>query len=406
MKKRFISESNFKYTWEYIKYLLSNKQDRLPEGSIGQILKKVDNGVEWSDDCEELEMEDIKDIFFTFEEVEPSKARTLDVVFANKNTGKVVIARKWNTNMYPPEIYVPIGLVVIPGEHGVLKNEGELTNHCGVMSLVDMYSTHPETGKPQDEQNLVYQRLPFGGASSPATVHVEKDLKQYPLINFVGDEGVVTQTLKGTVNTAYLPSDNFNTIKNPFYDKTSYFYNDDKYYAPCPYLTDRSYNSIYGQITSPSTEENSLSDFNGIKNTKLITNLATGQKEWKTQGSIENIGGVGYYPAACCCARYKTIGTKAFVDCNEDELKAGTGFWYFPAMGELGYVVIRFKEINDTITELINLYGVGSKILEEFIYSSSTKYDEDSINGLDMSDGQIKSFGRTNLGFIRAFLRL
>lgn len=88
------------------------------------------------------------------------------------------------------------------------------------------------------------------------------------------------------------------------------------------------YNEAYG-TTEFDTEEpnlNALADFKGIINTKIITNLATGQSDWKTSDAIINSGETGYYPAACCCARFKTTGTKAFVDCTNEELREGTGF--------------------------------------------------------------------------------
>ena len=89
--------------------------------------------------------------------------------------------------------------------------------------------------------------------------------------------------------------------------------------------------------------------------------MATAEN-WKTLSSLTNSYDSGYYPAACCCARYHTRGTKAFKDCTDSELKAGTGFWYMPSVGEFGYILPRLYDINDTINKLNAAYGIGVKL--------------------------------------------
>lgn len=55
--------------------------------------------------------------------------------------------------------------------------------------------------------------------------------------------------------------------------------------------------------------------------------------------AIENEASVGYFPAACCCWRYHTLGTNQ-------------GDWYLPALGELGYCFVTLKKIQNTIQYL------------------------------------------------------
>ena len=78
------------------------------------------------------------------------------------------------------------------------------------------------------------------------------------------------------------------------------------------------FNNAYKNTTYAS--DNCLSDFNGVGNTKKIITLATSQSNWRTSSYIYNYDTSGYYPSACACARYKTVGTKAFIDCTDSEI--------------------------------------------------------------------------------------
>lgn len=47
---KFVSKDNFKKIWdEEISPLIRNKQDKLPEGTEGQVLTKTNDGAEWQD---------------------------------------------------------------------------------------------------------------------------------------------------------------------------------------------------------------------------------------------------------------------------------------------------------------------------------------------------------------------
>lgn len=83
---------------------------------------------------------------------------------------------------------------------------------------------------------------------------------------------------------------------------------------------------------------NCLSDFNGKQNTLNMCLKATSQQDWKTS-VILNSFEKGYYPAACSCWRYHTVGTDQ-------------GEWYLPAAGEMGYLQVNIKKIWDTIKKL------------------------------------------------------
>lgn len=342
-----------------------------------------------------------------------STAETLDVVFANKNTDELKIARNgnWDLNKYPKETWEPIGVVVIPGEHEVLKDGTGEQNQCGVMSLVTMNYSTPESGGKYN-QGIYWggYGIDISGKSDGLSRYdsVTNGLTNYNKVNYVGSNGNVNAEIQGTRDyRAYLPSDAFSIVKNPYDDKTWYRYNDsDHYYAPSPYNNDGSFNPIYNQTISPASEYNSLSDFKGIANTKIITDLATSQSDWRTASTITHNSGSGYYPAACCCARFKTVGTKAFVDCSIEELRNGTGFWYLPAMGELGYVMVRKKAINDTISKIKAAYGIGTTIDSNSYYWSSSEVSNYYLCRMNMDEGDAGIYAKDSFFHSRAFMRL
>lgn len=310
---------------------------------------------------------------------------------------------------YPKETWEPIGIVVVPGEHEVLKDGTGTKNQCGVMSLVPMDSNNPEAGGTSN------QSIFWGGYSTDISGKsdglgrydsIGNGLTNYNKLNYVGKNGNVNQAVQGTNIIVGLPSDAFNTIENPYDKGTAYFYSNEVY-APSPYLNDGLFNQSYSQTISPASEYNALSDFKGVGNTKILTDLATAQSDWKVASAITNYSRAGYYPAACCCARFRTIGTKAFVDCSVDELKNGSGFWYFPSCGELGYMIVRRKVIDETLSKLISSYGVGVQISNnDYSYWSSSEISARESVRLYTYDGVVRYNSKDGGACIRAFMRL
>lgn len=345
--------------------------------------------------------------FNYIDSIAPSEAEVCDVVFANKLTEELTIAREWDANLFPPNKYTPIGIVVIPASHGVLKDGTGIVNQCGIMSLVPMNTKTPEVGGTSN------QYIYWGGGSTDISGKsdglgrldsVSNGLTNYSIVNYVGESGDINDTVQGTTFYAYLPSDAFTTLANP-YDEKTWYYSKSYSYIPSPYKKDESYNTAYGQTTSAASEYNAMSDFKGIVNTKILTDLATGQSGWRTASTITANGESGYYPAACCCARFKTLGTKAFVDCETEELKNGTGFWYLPSCGELGYMVVRRKAIDAIISKLSSAYGVGVQ-LGANDYWSSSECSSRYARLVGTSRGFVSYDDKDSDYYVRAFLRL
>ena len=286
-----------------------------------------------------------------------------DAVFYDSNSDSFV-------TMSPDEItsvidgYTPIGVVVIPASHDVYGDDT-----CGVMSLAEMNYSSPDTGSSS------YKGIYWGVLSSTSLPNLDK-------VNLV--DGT-------TAYHGYLPSDQFTgTISLDGVSK----YGNTSNNIPSPYNADGSRNEAY--YTTAYSTANVLSDFDGVGNTTVLTDLATGQSDWKTATTITNSSGAGYYPAACCCWRFHTAGTEQ-------------GQWYLPACGEMGYVMNRISAINTTINKVLSVY---SSVVAVAVYTGGTYYWSSSENdgtyawSLYAATGNVLNSQKGADRRVRAFLRV
>lgn len=267
----------------------------------------------------------------------------------------------------------PIGVVVIPTSHDVYG-----TGECAIMSLKYMNYTTPNEG------SISIQSIYWGGSGRNTSLY------NYTTVATIGNSSEQTETVSFTT-TSYLPSDTF-TGPTCTKDTNASYLNAGKVAAPSPYLTDGSRNSQYY-----TNGNNALSDFDGVGNTNVLTSLVTGQSDWKTAISITNNSGRTYYPAACCCWRYSTVGTVQ-------------GDWYLPACGELGYLCARVKTINNAIQYLIDsgFSDSCSLVIRSSsvggTFNSSSEYSGGNARNVNMFNGEVNK-GLKN-GAVRAFLRV
>ena len=108
--------------------------------------------------------------------------------------------------------------------------------------------------------------------------------------------------------------------------------------------------------------ESIVTDINGKTNTRNILLLATGQANWQTDTSITNMCDNNYAPAACCCARYHTLGTQA-------------GDWYLGGGAEMSLIIVNKNNINNKLLQLSQLYNdecISS--IENDAYWTSAEY--------------------------------
>ena len=310
----------------------------------------------------------------------------IDIVLYDKNAAKLIIVKNayFSGEKYPSEGYTPVGVVVVPASHNVYGD-----GSCGVMSLVNMNCDTPDTGSTAtDSIHWGYKNL---------DIDTLPNLDKAPYVGMCDAPGDETSTVVGENSTVCIPSDQFESRNNPCpHDLNAYYRNNSSssYAAPSPYLTNGSRNPAYYQTTAPSSTENCLADFNGKQNTQILCDLATAQADWKTAATITNSHEEGYYPAACCCWRFHTEGTQQ-------------GDWYLPACGELGYVVARFKTINDTISLLRNAYGssVGSSVGSNYYWSSS-EYNSYLARYVYFLDGSVLYDNKYGYNYCRSFCRL
>ena len=259
------------------------------------------------------------------------------------------------------EQYVPIGIVVIPKSHTqVILPDGDPRKGCNIiMSLKPMSVDTPEEGGTSEQ--FIY----WGGYSKDIT-----GLTNYNVVNCYSDTTQNSDTLT-TNKFAYLPSDKFNGISSNVCPSITYYLDSStttptKKPSPSPYkVVDGEWLPNEDYYTIRISNANALSDFEGPKNTKIITDNVT-VENWKSTTPIPNNSLAGNYPAACCCARFKTIGTNSFVDMlnrntadDTEEYWKQTKVWYMPACGELGYILPNFSVNNAALNNISNLYGSG-----------------------------------------------
>jgi hypothetical protein len=72
--------------------------------------------------------------------------------------------------------------------------------------------------------------------------------------------------------------------------------------------------------------------------------------------------------------------------------------WYFPAMGELGYLMPRFNVINNTITAL-----GGLAVASNFYFWSSSEHCSNHIYGMRTNHGVVKDYNKHNSYYVRPF---
>ena len=145
-----------------------------------------------------------------------------------------------------------------------------------------------------------------------------------------------SSTTTGSDSYGYLPSDKF-TGATSYVDSIAK-YNSTNRMIPSPYLGDKPNPAYYAKISG---NNNALADFDGRGNTDVLVGLGSD------------------YVAANAARNYKAVGA--------EEIE-----WYLPAMGELGYMMVRFNKIQAALTKLNAPQLDGSKL-----YWSSSEYSSD-----------------------------
>ena len=168
-------------------------------------------------------------------------------------------------------------------------------------------------------------------------------------------------TSTGSHINGYLSSDNF-TGATSYVDSKAKYYGKTPY-IPSPYLGDEPNPEYYKTIDG----NNALSDFNGLSNTQTLVGLGTD------------------YVAANAAWEYKD---------GSNNLQ-----WYLPAMGELGYIMPRFNEINSVINSLggfavasVDTFWSSSECSRYYVYCMATVFGSVIGQGAKHGDSYVRPF--------------
>ena len=304
--------------------------------------------------------------------------------------------------------YEPIGIVVIPAScSNILYPEGDVRRGKNIiMSLAPMNYTTPDTGGSSN------QTMYWGGYG------MDTSLTNFNVVNCYTDKDI--QSNLSTTSCAYLPSDDSSFAKNAskVYPSLHYLYYDSDKYIPSPFKL------VSGELvpneeyyTTQYSTVNALSDFAGPSNTKVLIDLATAQSDWSIiNTAITNSDSENYYPAACCCARFGAPdnssapkGTSSFLkhktdNTSYDYSKGVTGVWYFPACGELSFIVPHKSRNDRTISNVKTLYDLTNVAqLGSGTFWSSSEYSNNYARGVTTSNGYVYNSNKSYLNYVRAF---
>lgn len=288
--------------------------------------------------------------------------------------------------------YEPIGIVVIPAScSNIIYPQNDVRNGKNIiMSFAPMSYTTPDTG------GSVKQNIDWGSTTEVS------GLTNYSELNYYTE--LATQTTIGVTTWGRMPSDAFSGAECKQYSQLKYNEASESQPVPSPFKM------INGELipnedyyTTRLTSSNALSDFAGPNNTKLLVDSATSQSDWKTKGtSITNSYNAGYYPAACCCARYGSPdnstapkGTCSFLkhytdNSNYDYSMGVTNVWYMPACGELGFIIPNRVKNDSTMEKVKNLYSLTNVAsLGSSGFWSSTESSDKYARVMKTSDGTV-----------------
>lgn len=272
-----------------------------------------------------------------------NEAKLLDYLFNDGTFGADIVDGK-----------TPVGICVAPASHFA---DGK----SRFMSLKEM--TTGSTSGATTHEGIVWN-----------TTNNDAGLTKFATVAVVDGEGAI----KGVNGYGFIPakraswSGNTQPADRPV-DGVYYASGIDNNPSAYPFLEDGSLNPNYAATTlSGSKIINSLSDVNGEANTTYLVGLGN------------------TYKAANACHSF-TPGTH-------------NGEWYLPAMGELGYTIASFDDINAKIAAAGNDNGVQLNVSSN--YWSSTEYAENSAWNVNTFNGRVNLNTKDYNYYVRAFLAL
>jgi hypothetical protein len=251
---------------------------------------------------------------------------------------------------------VPVGICVAPASHFA---DGK----ARFMSLKEMSAS--DTAGTTEHTSLGW-----------GTANTDAGLTKYSSVAVVDSEGA----LKGVnQNYGFIPSKRaeWSSASQPAARPVEGVYYagnmDPNNPSPYPFLADGSLNPDYSATEfDGSPIVNMLSDVNGAANTTTLVGLGSD------------------YVAANACHNFAP--------------GVHDGEWYLPAIGELGYMIALYDDINAKITAAGE--GNGVVVAPSNFYWSSTGVSESGACNLRMNNGYVGNLDKTGTPYVRAFLAL
>lgn len=267
-----------------------------------------------------------------------------DIVYYDENSIKTCTLNDWNESLG-----TPVGVVVIPPN--MLPD-----NKIRIISLKSIDSKGDVSNNSDTQGN--WQVLSLGED------YTNTPLEAYNRIIIINSDG----TYRGNSTTGRLPSDNFTGIQSPEDSKSKYFYDNSLFLIPSPYLENDEINQLYNDEIDSNDDDlrNMLSDYNGTYNTHTLVSL-----------------GSNYISANLAWNYYDGISNFQ---------------WYIPAAGELGFLLVRLKTINETLAALN-----GVLIHQDRTYMSSTECYATSICSIDFGTGEVTRINKDSSYYMRPF---
>jgi hypothetical protein len=252
-----------------------------------------------------------------------------DIAYYDGNTVKTVSKNKWSASLG-----TPIGVVVIP--------EGMVPD--GKARIISL------TGKPRcawDEGTIV----------GYDTTYEDTPLVNYNACTNTKNDG--TGAILGSFG--YFPSDNFTGTQSIVDPNAKYAVKDE--FIPSPYLGDnKTFNAEYNTVFPDS--DNILTDFDGFGNTQTLLNFSN---------------------------TFRGASIAPYEAWNYTDGVSQTQ-WYLPTIAELGFLVARFKTINETL----NYIGATTIPENAYIWASNEgeyKYPDIAWR-VTVEDGEIAAYSK------------
>ena len=308
----------------------------------------------------------------TAEEKNGIKLRSgLITVFDKSGKRSFATPEDYKAGKYPLDEYTPEAIVVRR------KNTDEWME----ISLVNMYCKDPEHGIAKNEAEV---RMPYGGYGKHVEGLIQYGTDERAQVNLDRNGKEYRYACSGFVASSKFVNEGGDKSADP---GKRYYYDDEDRYLPLSRLADGTPNPLFGKGKE---EPSFLADgVNFESNMKAILSMATAQADWRTAAEIECKSDEGYYPAACCCARFKTPHYDG---------------WGLPTAEDWAIALEDFAEIQEGLKAVHSFApSLAVPLHEDYGYWSSSEYSSNYAYDVGTIGGFMCGRIKISYYYVRAF---